>query len=76
MDASSALGAKTSTAGATQAGYLANSAQPQYSTIGTGLMGLSQNQQFTNAVGGWLKPTTSPYDPMSRYTSGSLGSGD
>ena len=52
MDMSSALGAKTSTAGANQANYLAKTGMPYTgSAIGSGLMGLANNQQFTNALG-------------------------
>jgi hypothetical protein len=54
MDASSALGAKQSTAGANQAQYLARAGGggTGYSPVGAGLMGLANNPQFTNALGG------------------------
>ena len=52
MDLSSALGAKTSTAGANQANYLAKTGMPYTgSAIGAGLMGLANNSQFTNGLG-------------------------
>jgi hypothetical protein len=67
MDASSALGAKTSTAGATQAQYLNRTAQPQYSQLGTGLMGLAQNQQFTNALSGLFNSSPTMSQTASTY---------
>ena len=53
MDLSTALGAKSSTAGANQANYLSRTGTPYTgSAIGSGLMGLANNQQFTNALSG------------------------
>lgn len=55
LDMSSALGAKQSTAGANQAQYLARTGMPYTgSALGSGLMGLANNSQFTNAAGNWL----------------------
>lgn len=55
LDMSSALGAKQSTAGANQAQYLARTGMPYTgSAIGSGLMGLANNSNFTNAAGNWL----------------------
>lgn len=52
MDMSSALGAKTSTAGANQAQYLARTnANTGISGLGSGLMGLANNSQFTSGLG-------------------------
>lgn len=58
MDASSALGAKTSTAGANQANYLSRTGMPYTgSALGSGLMGLANNKQFTSGLGNWLSGT-------------------
>ena len=52
LDMSSALGAKSSTAGANQANYLARTGTPYTgSVLGAGLMGLANNTNFTNALG-------------------------
>lgn len=60
LDMSSALGSKQSTAGANQAQYLARTGTPYTgSALGSGLMGLANNQQFTsslgNTVNSWFK---------------------
>lgn len=52
LDMSSALGAKQSTAGANQAQYLSRTGMPYTgSAVGSGLMGLANNSNFTNALG-------------------------
>jgi hypothetical protein len=77
MDMSSALGAKVSTAGANQAQYLnRTNTNTGYSGLGTGLMALANNPTFAKGLSGLFNPYPNAVDPMSRYTSGSLGSGD
>lgn len=51
LDIASALGAKSSTAGANQAAYIAKTGT---NPLGTTLMGLGNNQQFTSGMGNWL----------------------
>ena len=55
MDLATALGAQQSTAGANQGRYLSAAGQ-QYngSALGSGLMGLAGNRQFTSGLGNWL----------------------
>lgn len=58
MDIATALGAQQSTAGANQGRYLSSTGTPYTgSALGSGLMGLAQNKQFTSGLGNWLGGT-------------------
>lgn len=79
MDMSSALGAKTSTAGANQANYLSRTGTPYTgSALGSGLMGLANNSQFTSGLAGLFGggSSTTPYSIAPPATNiGSMGGG-
>lgn len=69
LDLATALGAQQSTAGANQGRYL-SSTGGQYtgSALGSGLMGLANNKQFTSGLGNWLSGTGGVQANVGGYT--------
>ena len=56
LDIATALGSQQSTAGANQGRYLSQTGtQNTGSALGSGLMGLANNQQFTSGLGNWAQ---------------------
>jgi hypothetical protein len=70
MDQSTALGAKSSTAGANQAQYLNRSVNggTGYSPLGAGLMGLANNQTFLSGINSMFNAPPTGYTQQPGFT--------
>lgn len=86
LDIGAQLGGRSATAGANVGQSLlqggTNAAKTmqaanQYSPLGSSLMGLANNQQFTSGIGNWLTGAPTRYnDPITAWFSGTTGMGD